>query len=159
MLEVSNQRFCQDCGAKLPEFSKSSIISQESSYSADDRSFQQIQQKPIKMSSPRPLSKRSLAFGIVSLVIAMTSFNFGSSLIMEPTIFSFFSSRNLFIALGAVNSVGLVFGIVSIYLNKKARNLESINKAMKAGRTLGTLGLTLNIILTIVAFSFALISV
>jgi hypothetical protein len=158
-LEVSNQRFCQDCGAKLPQFSKASKISQYSSYSAENRSSPQIQQKPTSKYEPRPLSKRSLALGIVSLVIAITSFNFGSSLIMEPIILSFFSSRNIFLIFGAVNSVGIVFGSFSIFFNRNAQNSEMKNKAMKAGRTIGPLGLIFNIILAFIAFSYAIFGV
>ena len=154
-LEVSNQRFCQDCGAKLPEFSKSPELSQKPLYSPDKSIVPQAQRITTKSSSPRPLSKRSLAFGIVSLVVAVTSFNFGSSLILEPIILSIISGRSLLIALGFVNLVGTIFGSISISFNRKAGNIESPNKAMKVGKTLGNIGLALNIILTLVAFTFA----
>lgn len=158
-LEVPNQQFCHECGGKLPDSSKSSEFTQGPSISPENRNFHQIPQKSVKVPVSRPLSKRSLGFGIVSFVIALTTFNLGSGLIIEPIIFNYISRQNVFIALGVANSVGIVFGTVSTFFNKQAKNSEAINGAMKAGSTLGILGLTFNIFLTITAFSIVFISV
>ena len=158
-IEILNQRFCQDCGGELPDFSKSSALAQVSSVLPEDHKLHQLQLNSVKIPGSRPLSKKSLGFGIVSLILAVTTFNFGSSLVTEPTIFNFLSRQNVFISLGIANLVGIAFGIASRIFNKQAKRSEPLNKAMRAGSTLGVIGLTFNLILMITAFSLAAISV
>lgn len=155
-LEISNQHFCQKCGSELPGFSKSSELEQKSSLSPENQKFYQLQQKSVRLSYSRHLSKRCLGFGIVSLILAVITFNMGSSLIMEPSVFYFLSRQNVFISISLAHLVGLMFGIVSRIFSKRAKMSEPSNTAMKAGSTLGSLGLILNIILMIVALSLVL---
>lgn len=152
-LEMPNQKFCQDCGSMLPDFTKSSDLAQNFVASQETRNYLQLQQKHTKMSNPRTRSKASLVFGIVSIIIAMTTFNAGSSLFMEPYILPLSMRLIIIQSFGILNIVGLVFGIISKIFNTQAKKMESLNKAMKAGNILGIIGLILNSLLAIAAFS------
>ncbi|MHA2280473.1 MAG: zinc-ribbon domain-containing protein [Promethearchaeota archaeon] len=154
-LEIANQNFCQKCGSEIPGFSKSSELEQRSSPSPDNRNVHQLQQKSVKISDSRPLSKRCLGFGIVSLIIAVITFNIGSTFMPGVVIFYFVSMQYLFISVGIFHLVGILIGIVSRNYSKQAKSSEPQNTALKAGSILGLIGLILNIILMIAAFSLA----
>ena len=151
-LEVSNQKFCQECGKKLQEQSKNSELAQKSLALSDYRETHQLQQKSVKIPISRPLSKRSLVFGIVSLIIAVTTFNAESSMLVPPFLLPLSGRKTLIVSFGILNIVGIAFGIISHVFNSQAKGLEQKNTAMKAGRTLGSIGLIFNLVLMIAAF-------
>ena len=151
-LEVPNQRFCQDCGKKLQESSKISKLAQNSLTSPSYKANHQLQQTPVKTPTSRPLSKRSLGFGIVSLIIAAMTFNVVSSMVMPPFFLPISGRVILFVSFGIINILGIGFGIISSVFNAQAKRIELKNTAMKAGSTLGGIGLISNLILMIVAF-------
>ncbi len=154
-LEVSNQRFCQDCGNKLQESPKNSELAQKSLTPPEYSNKHQLQQKPVKTPISRPLSKRSLGFGIVSLVIATTTFNAGTSMLTPPFLLPPSGRSILIFSLGLLNIVGIGFGIISSVSNKQAKRTEPKNTAMKIGSTLGGIGLAFNSFLMIAAFILA----
>ena len=154
-LEVSNQQFCQDCGNKLREAPKNSELDQKSLAPPEYRNKHQLQQKPVKTPISRPLSKRSLGFGIVSLVIAATTFNTGSSMLTPPFLLPQSGRSILIFSLGILNIVGIGFGIISSVFNKQAKRTELKNTAMKIGNTLGSIGLIFNLFSMIAAFILA----
>ena len=129
-LEHPTQRFCQDCGTKLPDLSDSSELAQKLSVSQDSRDNYQLQQKSVKISSPRPLSKTSLGLGIVSVIIAVTTFNLGTSFFIEPYLFPLSINQVLLIFFGILNIIGTVFGIISKIFNIQAQKNESLNAAI-----------------------------
>ncbi|MFX0049008.1 MAG: hypothetical protein ACFE8G_12690 [Candidatus Hermodarchaeota archaeon] len=152
-LEIPNQRFCQDCGRKLPDFPKSSELPQKYSTSQEAREIYQLQEKTGKIPSSRPLSKTSLGFGIVSIIIAVTTFNLGSSFLIEPFILPLSVRQILIVSFGILNVVGTLLGFISKIFNLKAKKSEYLNTAMKAGSVLGIIGIIINSILMIVAFT------
>lgn len=158
-LELGNQRFCQDCGHKLPDLPDNSEQTQKYSSLQETRDVHQIQQKSVKRSSSRPLSKASLGLGIVSIIIAVTTFNFGTSFFIEPYIIPSSARQLLVILFGILNMVGAVFGIISKIINLKAKRTESLNKAMKVGSILGIFGTLVNLLLMIAAFTIVRIIV
>jgi uncharacterized membrane protein HdeD (DUF308 family) len=158
-LELGNQRFCQDCGYRLPDLPDKSELTQKYSSLQKTRNTHQIEHKLVKTSSSRPLSKASLGLGIVSIIIAVTTFNFGTSFFIEPYILPSSARQLLVILFGILNIVGAVFGIFSIIINVQAKRTESLNKAMKAGSILGILGTLFNLILMIAAFTIVRIIV
>jgi len=152
-LEVPSQNFCQDCGKKLPDLSSNSDLAQKYSVSQEVRDVHQLQQKPVKHKSPHPHSKSSLGLGIISVIIAATTFNFGTSFLIEPFILPLSVRKTIIIAFGILNLVGIVLGIVSIMFRSQAKRSESLNKAMRVGSVLGILGTILNSLLMIAAFT------
>ncbi|MFX0075472.1 MAG: hypothetical protein ACFE96_08525 [Candidatus Hermodarchaeota archaeon] len=152
-LELPSQRFCQDCGTNLANLPDSSRITQKPLISQETRDYQRLQQKRLKPSSSRPLSKTSLGLGIVSVIIAVTTFNFGSSFFIEPYLLPLSLREVLILIFGILNIIGLVFGIISKITNIQAKRIETINVAMKAGSILGFVGTILNTLLAIVAFA------
>jgi hypothetical protein len=152
-LEHPTQRFCQDCGSKLPDFSDSSELAQKYSASQESLDVRQLQQKSVKISSPRPLSKASLGLGIVSVIIAVTTFNLGTSFFIEPYLFPLSINQILLVFFGILNIIGTVFGIISKIFNIKAQKNEDVNVAMKAGNLLGIIGTIFNVLLMIAAFA------
>ncbi|NVM44871.1 MAG: zinc ribbon domain-containing protein [Candidatus Lokiarchaeota archaeon] len=151
-LEVSNQRFCQDCGKKLQEPSKNSELAQKSLTPPEYRENHHLHQKPVKIPTSRPLSKRSLGFGIVSLIIAAITFNAGSSMLTPPFLLPLSGRIILFMSFGILNIVGIGFGIISRVFNAQAKRRELKNTAMKVGSTLGSIGLIFNLVLMIAIF-------
>lgn len=150
-IEIPNQRFCQNCGSDLSIVSETpqSMPSPQPAPKVPNSQF--MEQKPVKIKGP--YSKRSLGFGIASLIIAMTLFNIGSSFIMFPTYgYGFYLISIAFIIFGIMHIVGLIFGIASRINSQQAEKLESINTAMKAGSVLGVIGIILNSILMVAAF-------
>ena len=152
-LETPNQQFCQDCGHKLTDVSQNSELAKTYSPSQETQIIYQAQQRPLKQTSPRPLSKASLAFGIVSIIILATTFNLGTSIFIEPYIFPAPVRHTLMFVFGILNALGFVFGVISKILNIKAKRSEFQNKAIKVGNILGLIGLILNLILMIISFS------
>ena len=152
-LEMPDQRFCQDCGTKLSEFSGKSDLEQTNFTSQETQTIRQAQQRPLKQTSPRPLSKVSLGLGIVSVIILATTFNLGTSFFIEPYILPAQVRHTLMIIMGIINAIGLIFGIISKIVNIQAKKSEIQNKAMRVGSILGIIGLILNLLLMIIAFS------
>jgi uncharacterized membrane protein len=156
-LEVPDQRFCQDCGIKLQESSNISELAQNSLAPPRYKENHQLKQTPVKTPTSRPRSKRSLGFGIVSLIIAVITFNIVSSMVMPPFLLPLSGRIILFVSFGIINIVGIGSGIISSVFNAQAKRLESKNTAMKVGSMLGTIGLIFNLILMIVAFFLVVI--
>jgi hypothetical protein len=153
-LEMPNQQFCQDCGQKLTDVSQNSELAKTDSASQETQFIHQAQQRLLKQTSPRPLSKASLAFGIVSVIILATTFNLGTSIFIEPIIVLPASVRHtLMLVFGILNALGFVFGVISKIVNIKAKRSEIQNKAIKVGNILGLIGLILNLLLMIISFS------
>lgn len=158
-LEIANQRFCQDCGKRLPDQSDSSEITEKYSTPQETREFNQLPLKPTRLPSSRPLSKVSLGLGIVSVIIATTIFNLGTSFFIEPYFFPLSVNYILSIFFGILNIAGTVFGIFSKIFNIRAKRIELLNTAMKAGNILGILGTIFNATLTVASFVLARIFV
>ncbi|NHJ19410.1 MAG: zinc ribbon domain-containing protein [Candidatus Lokiarchaeota archaeon] len=152
-LEMHNQQFCQDCGQKLTDASPDSELVKTYSASQETQIIHRTQQRPLKQTGPRPLSKASLAFGIVSVIILATTFNLGTSIFIEPYFLPAPVRHTLMFVFGILNALGFVFGVVSKIFNIKARKSEIQSKAIKAGNILGLLGLILNLLLMIISFS------
>jgi len=158
-LEIGNQRFCQDCGAKLPDLPDNFKLTQKYSTPQEAYDIHQLQKKPANLPSSRPLSKASLGLGIVSVIIAATTFNLGTSFFIEPYFFPLSVNHILTISFGILNIVGTVFGIISKIFNIRAKRIESLNTAMKAGNILGVIGTIFNAILMVASFALARIFV
>ncbi|MFX0011458.1 MAG: hypothetical protein ACFE9R_14190 [Candidatus Hermodarchaeota archaeon] len=152
-LEMPNQPFCQDCGQKLAEVSQNSELVKTYSEAQETPIIHQSQQRSLKQTSARPLSKASLAFGIVSVIILATTFNFGTSFFIEPISLPASIRHALMFVFGILNALGFMFGVISKIVNIKAKKSEIQNKAIKVGNILGFIGLILNLLLMIIAFS------
>ena len=152
-IEIANQKFCLNCGSELPIVPEilQSMSSPQSTQ--QETKVQFMERKPVQIRGP--YSKRTLGFGIASLILAVTLFNIGSSLV---TILSYdFFVRVVSIAFtvfGIMHILGVILGILSKINNQQARKLESVNNFIKAGNVLGIIGIILNTILMVISFVF-----
>ncbi len=151
-IEIPNQRFCQNCGSEFPIVSES--LQSKSSPQVTQRNInvQFMERKPVIIKGP--YSKRTLGFGIASLIVAVTLFNIGTSFITILS-YSFFVRfvSIVFTVFGIIHIVGLILGIISKINNQQARKLESINTFIKAGNVLGIIGIIVNTILMVISFA------
>lgn len=151
-IEISNQKFCQNCGCELPIVSE--ILPSRSSPqpTLQDTNVQFVERRPVNIKGP--YSKRTLGFGIASLILAVTTFNIGSSFITIPNYGYFVRFVSIaFIVFGIIHIVGLILGIASKINNQQAKKLEPINNFIKAGNVLGIIGIILNTILMVISFA------
>ena len=154
-LEFENQRFCQYCGNIVQKTYRSSqmeiIGDRNDSMPISPPVYQSIGQKSIMKGSASSYSKKSLGFGIVSLVILTITFNIGSTAILDPIFSYIFPLRRLFIGLTIAHVIGIMFGIVSRVFYRKAEEMEPLSTILKVGKILGLIGLIFNAILLIIA--------
>ncbi len=151
-IENPNQRFCKNCGEELAEVSDQLSKIANPTSTLQNPGVQVIQQWPIREN--KPYSKKTLGFGVASLVIAYTLYNIGAGYTIEP-ISNYYYPRYVpivFIILSIFHIVGLIFGIASKVNNQHARELEPMNKFIKVGNVLGIIGIVSNIILMVIAF-------
>ncbi|MFX1390376.1 MAG: zinc-ribbon domain-containing protein [Promethearchaeota archaeon] len=158
-LELENQRYCQNCGSEI-QYSTSS--SQTSSIrdpykpmSVSPPQYEILETKKPKKDKPGSYTKACLGFGVVGLVIAIISFNIGSTIIMDPY-FYYYSFRRLFIGLIVAHIIGLIFGIISRINYGKAEEREPESSILRAGNITSILGLIFNSILLLIATVLAL---
>lgn len=146
-LEYLNQKFCQNCGSEIPpDISQLKHISPSTS---EDLKIQVKTQMSIQKQGSGPYSKKCLGFGIVSLILAIITFNIGSSLLSGPILFYFIPLLRIFIVFLFLHILGLIFGSLSRKSYNKAKKGEFLNTALKAGNTIGILAFFFNIILLI----------
>jgi len=152
-VEIPNQKFCLNCGSELPIIPE--IMSPISSpqITQKDVGVQVSERKPVQIRGPH--SKRTLGFGIASLVLAVTLFDIGFSLVPIPSLDVFIRIVSIaFIVFGIMHIVGVILGIVSKINNQQARKLEPVNNFIKVGNVLGIIGIILNSILMVISFVF-----
>ncbi|MFX1313164.1 MAG: zinc-ribbon domain-containing protein [Promethearchaeota archaeon] len=148
-VDMSNQKFCPNCGNELPTIYETpqAIPSRQPALGSPKVQFRDQKQVQAK----GPYSKRSLGFGIASLIIAMTALNIGSTFLMSPVFKYRYFVSVVFLGLTIMHIIGLIFGIISNISSQQAKNVESINSALKAGSVLSVIGIILNSILMIAA--------
>jgi hypothetical protein len=153
-LEIENQRFCQICGTEIRRYHNNSQLGSmrdpNKSSSAPPPQYQDIRQPHINKRSGGPYSKRCLGFGIVSLIVAIISFNIGSSLILDNTYF-YIQEGIVFIGLTIARIIGLIFGVVNRLSYSKAISMETESSILKAGNILGILGISFNSLLILIS--------
>lgn len=150
-IENLNQRFCKNCGEELLSISGALREKSIPHPITLDPNIQFIEQKRIDKKGP--YSKRTLGFGIASLVLGGMAFQYGISY-LEFSYIEIFPRfiPTLFIVLSFFHILGLIFGIISKMSNQQARQLESMNNFIKAGNVLGIIGIILNAILMVISF-------
>jgi len=165
-LGIESQNYCQNCGSEILEKSqtfqaKSQTL--QTKYGLDQErttsSAIPVTQYPTNVKregEPGSYSKICLGFGIVSLVIGVISFNFGSSFVLNSIYLNYIFVRRVFIGLSVVHIVGIIFGIVSKVNGGKAKGLEPESSILKAGSTMGVIGIIINSLLISIAFTFIL---
>ncbi|MFX1273888.1 MAG: zinc ribbon domain-containing protein [Promethearchaeota archaeon] len=145
-----NQRFCQKCGT----VNKTTTTTSQSGSQLTIMNTQSSSQIPkrdsgyqLKSTIPRKIgihSKRSLAFGITSLISSTfvniyysgpSPINF--SIYMYDFVIVFLIGISLLVSI----VFGLVFGILARSNGNKAEKLESTNKMQKMGSVMGLIGI------------------
>ncbi|MFX1241373.1 MAG: zinc-ribbon domain-containing protein [Promethearchaeota archaeon] len=155
-LESENQRFCQNCGSEIikePEPPQPTYRVQQPTYGVQQPTtpttripVPQYPSKFQKGSEPGKHSKISLAFGIISLIIALVTLQIGYGL----PIYYLYGIR---IGLSVARVIGIIFGIVSIVNSNTASGFEPETGVLKAGKGLGIAGLVLNSIFLIIGLT------
>jgi len=151
-VEIPNQKFCLNCGSELPFVPEILQSPHSPQITQKDVSVQVSERKPVQIRGPH--SKRTLGFGVASLVIAYTLYNIGAGYIIEP-ISNYYFPRLIpivFIVLSIFHSLGLIFGIASKINNQQAREMESMNTFIKVGNVLGIIGIIINTIFLVICF-------
>lgn len=151
-VEIPNQKFCLNCGSELPIIPEIMQPISSPQTTQKDVGIQFIERKPVIIKGP--YSKRTLGFGIASLVLAVTLFNIGSSLVTFPSYGYTRFISNAFTAFGIIHIVGVVLGILSKINNQQARKLEPENIFIRVGNVLGIIGIIINTILMVISFAF-----
>jgi hypothetical protein len=162
-LEIKNQRFCQYCGKKVqPRYNASQIKpigDLNDSISVSPPVYQSIGKKSTVKGRAGSYSKKTLGFGIVSLVILTVTFNIGSTAVLDPILSYIIPLRRVFIGLTIAHVVGIIFGIASRLYYGKAEEMEPLSTILKAGNVIGLIGTIFNAILMIIAIIMAGISI
>ena len=164
--ETENQKFCPNCGSDVSQVIETAPTNENVQQPTISSSV------PISSSIPTPqystttsykksdepgsYSKRSLAFGIISSIIALVTWYIGAMFFMIGSIIpiSFLppGARSVaFTSLAVTHGIGILFGILSIANAGKAKGVESENGVVKAGNVLGALGLAINLLLIFIA--------
>jgi len=169
-LESQIQKFCPNCGSKLsytPDAPglKAAVNQAESTV----KSTPIYASKTFKVDGPGPHSKMCFAFALVSIALAIVSFNFGAisffRTILPIRLFPFYIGGSggvigLVIAI-VLNIVGLIFGITSRVNSSKAGEYEPINTLEKIGSVVSIFGIIINaiplVIIPIMVAVFSLI--
>jgi len=148
-LEIENQRFCQICGTEIRSYRVNSqqglIRDSNKSLSSPPPHYQDISKR-----SGGPYAKRCLGFGIISLIIAVISFNVGSSIIWDNLYYSY-PRDGVLIGLIIARVIGILFGIINRFSYNRAISVEPESSILKAGNILGILGILFNSILMLIA--------
>ena len=165
-LGIESQNYCQNCGSEILEKSQTHQAKSQTlqtKYGLDQErtttSAIPVTQYPTNVNrggEPGSYSKICLGFGIVSLVIGVLSFNFGSPLAFNSIYMDYIFVRRVFIVLSVAHIVGIIFGIVSKINGGKAKGLEPESSILKAGSTMGVIGIIINSLLISIAFTFIL---
>jgi hypothetical protein len=163
-LESQNQRFCASCGSRLqftpiPEVPQE--IPGEIQVTTPASTISVSESIPMKKDSQGSYSKRTFAFGFLSLVLAgigfilefLAFFRFVIPIYVFPRLPS--GPWLLIIAL-CLHMVGIIFGVISKVSSSKARTHEIENALEKVGRVFGILGIIANAI-PIVVINIALV--
>ncbi|MFX1567022.1 MAG: hypothetical protein ACFFCV_01495 [Promethearchaeota archaeon] len=154
-LEFENQRFCQYCGNKVQRAYGPSQLEttgdRNDSIPISPPVYQIIGQKSKMKGSAGSYSKKSLGFGIVSIVILSITFDIGSTAVLDPIFSYIFLLRRVFIGLIIAHVIGIMFGIASRIFYRKAEEMESLSSILKAGKIIGLIGITFNTILLLIA--------
>ncbi|MFX0020989.1 MAG: zinc-ribbon domain-containing protein [Candidatus Hermodarchaeota archaeon] len=155
-LETQNQRFCQNCGSEIimePELPQPTYRVQQPTYGVPQPTTPTtripVPQYPSKFKpglEPGKHSKISLAFGIISLIIALFTLQMGYTL----PIYYFYGIR---IGLIVARVIGIIFGIVSVVNSNTASAIEPETGILKAGKGLGIAGLVLNSIFLLIGLT------
>lgn len=155
-LENENQKFCQNCGSEVikePEPPQPTYRVQQPTYGVQQPTTPTtripVPQYPSKFKTgaePGKHSKISLAFGIISLIIALFTLQMGYPL---PIYYSY----GIRIGLSVARVIGIIFGIVSIVNSNTASGMEPETGVLKAGKGLGIAGLVLNLIFLIIGIT------
>ena len=161
-LTQQNQKFCVNCGIKLGFTSGAPQIRTESI----------IQKKQVKIEEqPGPYSIKCLVFGIISVVIVIFTYYFGSGAVeyiffqsMYQDFYPVYQTEDilrilmvLIIIFIIIHSVGIIFGILSRVNSANARKSEPVNTVEKIGSIFGILGLIGNAIILIVSIIVAVV--
>jgi DNA-directed RNA polymerase subunit RPC12/RpoP len=165
-LGIESQNYCQNCGSEILEKSQTfqaKSQTPQAKYGLDQErttsSAIPVTQYPTHVKregEPGSYSKICLGFGIVSLVIGVISFNIGSPIVLNSIYMNYIFVRRVFIGLSVVHIVGIIFGIVSKVNSRKAKGLEPESSILKAGSTMGVIGIVINSLLMAIAFTFIL---
>ena len=168
-MESKDQKFCASCGSEISDTPGAPqappLKAEESQVSSPAKSVPVYESKAIKVGGPGPHSKKTLAFAIVSLVLAAVGFVFGGSTfirIINPYYYyySYYFPFALILLIVAIilNVTGLIFGILSRTNCSKARKTEPVNTMEKVGSVFGIFGIIINSIPVVVILVMLLIS-
>jgi len=152
-LAVPNQKFCHNCGNKIPLFSGSPKLRTQYVPSAISKQTISMQKPIVNQEKPGVYSIKCFVFSIISNVLAVISFFLGANL-LSYIILSHIS-RNYYhvdyttiiiigIVILIINAVGLTLGILSKVYNKKAIEFEPENALEKVGSVFLIFGIVLN---------------
>jgi len=171
-IESKDQKFCASCGSEITDTpsapSEPPIKTEENQVSSPVKSVTVSEPKKINVGGPGPHSKKTLAFAIVSLVLAGIGFALGGTVfirMMNPYYYYYsyyFPSAFIVLIVGVVfNVTGLIFGILSRTNCSKARKVEPANGLEKVGSIFAIFGIIINsipVVVILVMLIIALIS-
>jgi len=171
-MESKDQKFCASCGNEItdapgaPQSPQAPPLkAEESQVSSPAKSVPVYESKAIKVGGPGPHSKKTLAFAIVSLVLAAVGFALGCICFIRVTNPYYYYYNPYppfaFILLAVaviINITGLIFGILSRTNCSKARKSEPVNTMEKVGSVFGIFGIIINSIPVVVILVMVLIS-
>ena len=162
-LTKPNQSFCSICGRKIEDTLEITQlrteiprqVSTNKSQSTLESTYLPISQQKsvIKEGRPGPYSKKCFGFALASIGLAIAGLSVGSGSMMFSMISRFGNALNgfgfvpgLIIAI-VLNTIGLIFGIISRVNSSKARELEPVNTLEKIGSVFAIFGIITNAIL------------
>ena len=167
-IESKDLKFCASCGSEITDTpsapSEPPIKTEENQVSSPVKSVTVSEPKKINVGGPGPHSKKTLAFAIVSLVLAGIGFALGGTMsirMMNPYYYYSYNYVFAFIALmvGVVfNVTGLIFGILSRTNCSKARKVEPANGLEKVGSIFAIFGIIINSIPVVVILGMLIIA-
>ena len=151
-LESQNQKFCVSCGSVVlhtPDAPQ--LRAEKNQVSSTVRSVPIYDSKPIKVEAPGFYSKIAFTFALLSIVLAVIGFVFEFLKVLRDVIPIYVFLRipggpELWIIALVLNSIGLIFAIISRVFISKAGKCEMQNTLKKVGSVFGVIGIVQNVI-------------
>ena len=153
-MESKDQKFCASCGSEVTGAPQTPPLkAEEDQVSSPVKSVPVYESKTIKVGGPGPHSKKTLAFAIVSLALAIVGFISGGlnlfRFYIPPYYYPYYPGGLVggLVGLSIViilHIAGIVFGILSRTNSSKAGKFEPINTLEKVGSVFAVFGIVMN---------------
>ncbi len=154
-MKDNSQKFCQLCGTPIEskistDMSPTNNLSQASTINSSSKVIPHYSNQ-IKSEGLDSHSKKSLIFGIISLIVILIAFNIGAYALANPlmpytmdTEIYYLISPIVYISIPlnlGIHITGLIFGIVG---KRQINKVISENGVTKAGNIISLLGIVVN---------------